>query len=642
MAEMLSPGVFVTEIDASTIVPTVSNSIGVFGGNFVKGPVGTYTLITSVADLITYYGEPTNANYNDFYQAYNFLQYGNKLLVSRAANVEGTSTVISGVTLDGDASATNTLALSTVVGLTVGDFISVGAEPDTFYEIVSIDGTNTTVTIDRILEDDATDGDVINSFIIALNGMFEAVDVSATGEAVSEDYEYLATGLVIENASDFESKETSIAFTNPNASKLKIFARNPGAWASDLEIAIATPSAFGASTPSYAFDGIGLDELYEYQPTGTEVGIIVKLGDEIVETWTVDFDETAKDYNNKSTYIETVINNNSSYIFVKDNTANTDAIKDYCSSVNGTNGSTIELVYATDSAIQADDLLNAYDIFSNKEELDIDIVIANELDNGVSAKNLVDARLDCIAFLGATYADTVGKKSATAVANLIAYRQSGSWNYNNMFVVAAGNYKYQYDRYNDKYRWINIAGDIAGLRAQTSMNRASWWASAGLERGQIKNVTKLAFNPTQGQRDLLYKNGINPICSFPGQGTVMWGQKTLLAKPSSFDRVNVRGLFNTMERALSKMAKYQVMEFNDNFTRNRIVSMIKPYLSSVQAGRGIQDFLVICDESNNTADVISRNQLVVDIYIKPTYVAEFIQLRFTNAGTNSFSEVIGG
>lgn len=119
-------------------------------------------------------------------------------------------------------------------------------------------------------------------------------------------------------------------------------------------------------------------------------------------------------------------------------------------------------------------------------------------------------------------------------------------------------------------------------------------------------------------------------------------QKTLLDKPSSFDRVNVRGLFNTMERSLSKMAKYQVMEFNDNFTRNRIISMIKPFLGSVQAGRGIQDFLVICDTSNNTADVISRNQLVVDVYIKPTYVAEFIHLKFTNAGTNSFSEVIGG
>jgi len=150
-------------------------------------------------------------------------------------------------------------------------------------------------------------------------------------------------------------------------------------------------------------------------------------------------------------------------------------------------------------------------------------------------------------------------------------------------------------RYNDVYRWINLAGDIAGLRAQTNSSRATWFASAGLERGVVKNVTKLAFNPTSAQRDLLYKNSLNPVVTFPGQGTVMWGQKTMLDRPSSFDRVSTRGLFNTLERSLAKMAKYQVMEFNDNFTRNRIVSMIKPFLGTVQAGRGIVDFLVICD-----------------------------------------------
>ena len=557
MAEMLSPGVFIQEIDASTIVPTVSNSIGVFCGDFVKGPAEAYTLITSVADLVSYYGEPTNDNYNDFYQAYNFLQYGNKLLVARAV-------------------------------------------------------------------DNAT----------AKNGVYEAV--STGGTAVDP----VAAPLIL-NASDYEVKETGLAMENVDA-KIKFFARNPGTWCEELEIAIANPSAFDTATPSTAFAGISLDDLFEYAPTGTEIGIIIKSGDTILETWTVDFSATAKDYNGKSSYIENVINNGSKYVFVKDNTANTGVIADRLATVNGVAGDgPITLKGAVDGAVGNDDLLVAYELFENKEELDIDIVIANELDGGVSAKNLVEARQDCIAFIGAEYATVVGQKSATATGNLVTWRKTGNGNFNSMFVVAAGNYKYQYDRYADKYRWVNIAGDIAGLRAQTSMNRASWWASAGLERGQIKNVTKLAFNPTQGQRDLLYKNGINPVCTFPGQGTVMWGQKTLLDKPSSFDRVNVRGLFNTMERALSKMAKYQIMEFNDNFTRNRIISMIKPYLSSVQAGRGIQDFLVICDESNNTADVISRNQLIVDIYIKPTYVAEFIQLRFTNAGTNSFAEVIG-
>lgn len=670
MAEMLSPGVFVTEIDANTIVPTVSNSIGVFAGDFTKGPVDTYTLITSVSDLITYYGYPTNDNYNDWYQAYNFLQYGNKLLVSRAANVKGTETPISGcVVPTTTAAGATTITVSTAADLSVGMLITFGdaaTGSEVVYEIVNILGL--ILTLDRVLDASVAASSQVNTWIQSMNGVVEipkrtntttaTFQKDATGttdtiavpnSAVTSYTKYLNELQVIQNASDYESLETSIAFSNPD-NALKFIARNPGAWAQEVEICVALPSSFEANavnpttfTKRYAFEGILVDDLFEYAPTGSEVGIVIKVGSEIKEVFLVSTNPDAKDHNNKSMYVETVINTQSFYVFAKDNfqtPADTTLVYNYAT--DGYLGSPATFSYALDSSIQADDLANAYDLFSNKEELDIDIVIANELDEGVSAKNLADARQDCIAFIGANYSDTVGKKSADAVAKLITWRKSGAINYNNMFCVANGNYKYQYDRYNDKYRWINIAGDIAGLRAQTSMNRASWWASAGLERGQIKNVTKLAFNPTQGQRDMLYKNGINPIVAFPGQGTVMWGQKTLLDKPSSFDRVNVRGLFNTMERALSKMAKYQIMEFNDNFTRNRIISMIKPYLSTVQAGRGIQDFLVICDESNNTADVISRNQLVVDIYIKPTYVAEFIQLRFTNAGTNSFAQVIGG
>ena len=251
------------------------------------------------------------------------------------------------------------------------------------------------------------------------------------------------------------------------------------------------------------------------------------LNNEIVETFTVDFDPTAKDSSNKSTYIEDVIYNNSSYIFVKDNTAVTDPIKDYVFSLGGastsTLGTVISPVLGRDSAMGNDDLLNAYNLFNNPEALDIDIVIANEADDGVSAKNLAETRKDCIAFIGAKYSDVVGKKASIATKNLVDWRKTGTANFNSMFVVACGNYMYQYDKFNDKNRWVNISGSISGLRAQTSTNRASWWASAGLERGQLKNVIKLAFSPDNGMRDLLYKNGINPIVSFPGLGTVMWG-----------------------------------------------------------------------------------------------------------------------
>jgi hypothetical protein len=451
----------------------------------------------------------------------------------------------------------------------------------------------------------------------------------------------------INNFEDFEMKEQSIAMSTVN-SKLKVIAKNPGTWCEDLEIAIALPADFKANNMSNSafvaknvFNGISLDSLFEYAPTGTEVGIVVSYANEIKEIFTVDFNESAKDINNKTTYIETVINSQSSYIFVKENKSNPNSIQSYTYSTNGV----IKLVNSMDSDIQANDLISAYEVWENKEEIDIDIIIGNELDEGASAIAIAEKRADCLAFVGASYGTVVGKKNSDAVSNLINWRSvagEGLNNANSMFTVACANYKYQYDRYNDKNRWINIAGDVAGLRSAVNSSRASWWASAGLERGQIKNAIKLAFNPKQAERDYLYKNSLNPIVSFTGQGIVVWGQKTLTSKPSSFDRVNVRGLFNTLERSLSKMAKYQVMEFNDTFTRNRIVSMIKPFLGSVQAGRGIQDFLVVCDESNNTADVISRNQLVVDVYIKPTYVAEFIHLKFTNAGTNSFSSVVGG
>ena len=639
MAEMLSPGVFITEIDASAIVPTVSNSIAVFAGRFSQGPVNKFQIITNTDELITYYGKPTNDNYNDWYQCYNFLQYSNKLLICRAANVRGTYTDIDGAVIGQDVLAdinkTKVLEVANTFVFNVGDVIglsTIDGSSKKFYTITSIE-PNVSLTLDRFIEDDIDAGQLVQSFKADLNGVFEA---TTTGTAAVPVPDYISTYISINNYEDFEMKETSIAFSGLN-SKLKIIAKNPGTWSEQLEIAIALPSDFKSN--KYVFSGISLDDLFEYAPIGTQVGIVISYNDEIKEVFTVDFNEMAKDINGKSTYIETVINAQSAYIFVKENKAVPGNIQSY---IHSSTAGVIKLVNSMDSDIQADDLLDAYEVWENKEEIDIDIIIGNELDSGVSAKELAEKRADCLAFIGANYSDVVGKKNSDAVLNLINWRTKGTLNYNSMFTVACGNYKYMYDRYNDKNRWVNIAGDVAGLRSAVNTSRASWWASAGLERGQVKNVIKLAFNPKQAERDYLYKNGLNPIVSFPGQGVVVWGQKTLLDKASSFDRVNVRGLFNTLERSLAKMAKYQVMEFNDTFTRNRIISMIKPFLSSVQAGRGIQDFLVICDESNNTPDVISRNQLVVDVYIKPTYVAEFIHLKFTNAGTNSFSSVIGG
>ena len=331
-------------------------------------------------------------------------------------------------------------------------------------------------------------------------------------------------------------------------------------------------------------------------------------------------------------------------LYIKVNDANTAHCGSYTLVYDEKNekyvGTLLQLKNASDSDIQADDLLEAYECFENKEMIDIDIVIANELDSGVSARKLVTGRQDCICFIGAPYSMLVGKKSTVCISNLVKWRKSGSINFDSRYCVAIGNYKYMYDRYQDEYFWCNIAGDAAGLRAQTSTTLNPWWASAGLNRGVLADVVKLAFNPTQAQRDMMYKNSINPIVTFPAQGTVLFGQKTLQSSASSFDRVNVVCLFNTIIRSLEKMSRYSVMEFNDEYTRNRILSMIKPYLQTVQGGRGIQDFMVICDTTNNTPDIISRNELHCDVYIQPMYVAEYLHLTFINAGVNDFSSVI--
>jgi len=203
-------------------------------------------------------------------------------------------------------------------------------------------------------------------------------------------------------------------------------------------------------------------------------------------------------------------------------------------------------------------------------------------------------------------------------------------------------YKYMYDKYNDIYRWIPLNGDIAGLCARTDDERDAWFSPAGFNRGQIRNIVKLAWNPKQAQRDLLYKNGINPIVNFPGQGIIMFGDKTLLSKPSDFDRINVRRLFIVLEKAIARASQSTLFEFNDEFTRSSFVNFVVPFLRDVQGRNGIADFAVICDQTNNTGEVIDRGEFVGDIYIKPARAINFIQLNFVAVRSGvEFSEIIG-
>jgi phage tail sheath protein FI len=199
-----------------------------------------------------------------------------------------------------------------------------------------------------------------------------------------------------------------------------------------------------------------------------------------------------------------------------------------------------------------------------------------------------------------------------------------------------------YDRYNDVYRYVPLNGDIAGLAARSDADTDPWYSPAGFNRGQIRNIVKLRYNPTQADRDLMYKNSINPVVSFPGQGTILYGDKTATSKPSAFDRINVRRLFITLEKAISDAARFSLFEFNDEFTRSQFKNLVTPFLRDVQSRRGITDFLVVCDNTNNTAERIDRNEFWGDIYIKPNRSINFIQLNFVAVRTGvEFSTVVG-
>jgi len=253
--------------------------------------------------------------------------------------------------------------------------------------------------------------------------------------------------------------------------------------------------------------------------------------------------------------------------------------------------------------------------------------------------SIAEVRKDCVVFVSPTLANVT---SSTASDDVVNYRKNALSNVSSSYAVMDSGWKYQYDKYSDIYRWIPLNGDVAGLCVRTDLETDSWFSPAGSSRGQIKNVIKLAYYPAKADRDVLYKNGINPIVSFAGEGTLLFGDKTLLSKPSAFDRINVRRLFITLEKAISIAAKAQLFEFNDEFTRSQFVSIVEPFLRTVKGRRGITDFKVICNATNNTQEVIDRNEFIGDIFVKPNRSINFIQLNFIAVRSGvSFDEVVG-
>ena len=288
---------------------------------------------------------------------------------------------------------------------------------------------------------------------------------------------------------------------------------------------------------------------------------------------------------------------------------------------------------------------DAYDLFSNAELYDVSLIVAGKA-TAATARIIADiaqTRADCVAFVSpqdiATGDPIIGNTSTQADA-IVAYRNE--MNTIHSYAVMDSGYKYQYDRYNDKYRYVPLNADVAGLCARTDYTNDPWWSPGGYNRGQIKNVVRLAHNPDKTNRDTLYKAGVNPVVSFPGQGIILYGDKTMQTKPSAFDRINVRRLFIVLEKAIATAAKFQLFEFNDGFTRAQFKNLVEPFLRDVQGRRGIVDFRVKCDDTNNTGEVIDRNEFVADIFIKPNRSINYITLNFVAARSSANFSEIGG
>ena len=435
-------------------------------------------------------------------------------------------------------------------------------------------------------------------------------------------------------------------------------AKYPGALGNSLKVSMADANAW--STWSYAanFDAAPSTSAYVNNLGGSHDELHIAVIDEdglfsgtagtVVEKFA--FASKASDgkkADGTSAYYRDVVNTQSEYIYWMDHTSNVTATGTAWG--NAANASlfanlTSNVTISLSGGVSADsptdgNITTALALFANDEQFDISLLplgAASATVVNYAISSVAEVRKDVIVFASPELADVVNNAGSEAT-DIVAFRESLT---SSSYAVLDSGWKYQYDRYNDVYRYVPLNGDTAGLAVRTDFVADPWFSPAGFNRGQVKNVVKLAYSPSKADRDTLYKKGINPVVTFPGNGTVLFGDKTLLAKPSAFDRINVRRLFIVLEKAIATAAKFQLFEFNDPFTRAQFRNLVEPFLRDVQGRRGITDFKVVCDESNNTGQVIDSNNFVADIFIKPARAINFIQLNFIATRTGiSFEEV---
>jgi phage tail sheath protein FI len=649
MPFQLSPGVAVVEKDFSAIVPAVSTSAGAFAGVFTWGPVLDPVTISSENTLVERFGRPYDTTAQSFFTAANFLSYTNNLLVVRA-DVAGARNAV--VTQTGTVTAINITE--------AGD--SYSAAPS-----VTIGAPNVTggvqATAHAVLSGGAVDEIIIDNPGTGYTSAPSVTIAGSSGTDATAESEITAGGIKINNFDVY-----SESYSNGEGVVGEWAAKYPGANGNALKVSMAD---------STTFDGWDYEDQFDSAPGTSEFAASVSGSNDELHIVVVDtsgfwsgtpntviekFAFVSKALNGikadgSNNYYKDVVNSQSKYIWWMDHTTSV------ATSVGGTGTSGTAWGLAaynhfkdlsdvvtktlsggvTDLAATDGNLMTAYQIFANDEQYDISLIPLGKASTTVATyviNNVAEHRKDCLVFISpenVSSGDVIIGHDSDAVDAAVAYRNALP---STSYAVLDSGYKYKYDRYHDKYRWVPLNGDIAGLAARTDYTNDPWWSPAGLNRGQVKNVVRLALNPGKTERDNLYKNGINPVVNFPGQGTVLYGDKTLLAKPSAFDRINVRRLFIVLEKAIATAAKYQLFEFNDSFTRAQFTNLVTPFLRDVQGRRGLTDFRVVCNDTNNTGEIIDRNEFVADIYIKPNRSINFITLNFIAARSSvNFTEI---
>ena len=645
MAFQLSPGVLIKEKDLTNVVPAVATTIGGIVGDFQWGPAHEITQITSENNLVERFGKPTTSVYYDHMVSSSFLAYGSQLLTVRevgaaARNAVGTGTAV--LIKNREAYNENYSAGEAAVGPwaakyagTYGNALKVEIADITSASALSV-GSGT-VTAGGSGYSSATVTFADPTAVTPANG-----GITATGTAT------VSGGAV-----------TAITITNPgygysSAPTVTVGGDGSSATAtSTLQTAWAYKDNFDftPTTTTWAKNNGSTRDMVHVIVID-ESGAISGTAGTILEKFAgLSKASDAKDDLNQTNYYKNVINDRSDYIYWMDHPTN--GSNWGTSSAGGTTFATLvgsgdgdvstSLGSGVDAAPATADLQAGYGLFANDELVDVSLILTSAHATAVGdyvIDSVAEIRKDAMVFISPQRSAVVNNEgsetsSIITTSDLNAYTRSS-------YAVYDSGWKYMYDKYNDRYAYIPLNGDVAGTCVVTDKGDDPWFSPGGLNRGQIKNAIKLAWSPNKAQRDTLYTKGVNPVISTPGSGIVLFGDKTMLDSPSAFNRINVRRLFIVLEKAIATAAKFQLFEFNDAFTRAQFVALVEPFLSDVQGRRGIFDFRVVCDETNNTAAVIDANEFRADIFVKPAKSINFITLTFVATRSGISFEELGG